>query len=652
MKNEFKIFFVVLLLVLVLSKVSFAEPEYVPGEIVIKFKSNVINIPDGKISALNKDVVINAVSIQGLNSKFGVTKINDVSIKTFVEPGEKFIRGKWVTVPDLSNLFVLVLPEDVDVIKAVKEYSNDPNVEYASPNYIRKASLSPNDSYYRDYNPGLPSQWNQNSLFKIQAEKAWDITTGTANVTVAVIDTGLNYKHVDISGRTVEGYDFVNNDDDPWDDHGHGSHVAGIIAANTNNNQGIAGVNWNCKVMPLKILDSGGYGDAIKSYHAIVWAAEHGADVINMSYGGLSWTTWESGAVDYAYNTYGCILVGAAGNSGVEQKEYPAAYDDVICVASTDRDDNRSVWTISQSSNYGSWVDVSAPGGGWAGSQGNLIVSLWQPNTSIYAVTGGTSQASPHVAGLATLILSKFPGLTNDQVVQRIKNTTDNIDSENPSYIGKLGTGRINAYNALYPLEASITYPPDNSLVSSGIVSIIGTATGEGFATYEVTYRDASSSTWEVITTSNSPVDNDVLATWNAEGLWGKKYLKLKVIHTDTTSIETRNFIEIGVPDGVNLRTDVLNYPNPFNPYNGPTYIRFKTTKMTDANIFIFDLRGNLIWRRFNGENENYYPENGEYRVPWDGKSVFGSFVANGVYVYQIVVDNKIIGRNTMIVMK
>ena len=656
---------IILLLIFVIPCFGSVDPEYYPGEIIVQFKSDVVKFKIKELSASSNDIEIKANSVKNLSIKFKVKKMKDESIKTKVSPGEKWIKGKWVTVPDFSNIYRLVLPEDADVLQAVQEFRKDPNVLAAYPNYIiRYSTVTPNDTYYRDYipgnlNPGSVNQWN---LFNINCGDGWDINKGTSEVVVAVLDTGVRMTHNDISGRTVSGWDFVNGDSDPTDDEGHGSNVASIIAAKTNNSMGLAGVDWNCKIMPVKVLGASGGGSFVDSYKGIVYAADNGADIINMSYGSYVWTTWEAGAVNYAYNTKACILVAAAGNHGLPYPMYPSSYEGVVCVASNDKDDKRSVWNRdvpSESSNYSPRIDVSAPGGGECVDGlyniidiGHMVLGISHGSDSGYGLAVGTSQAAPHVSGLAAIILSEFPHLTNDQVVQRIKITADDIDALNPGYAGKLGSGRINVYDALYPLFAEITYPQNNSFIPQGMIQILGTATGEGFATYEVSYRGITTTTWEVIGGSSSAVVDGTLVTWNAGNLWGNKLLKLKVVHTDNTSIETTKNFEIGITDGNKLRTETLNYPNPFDPHQGPTYMRFKTNKKVDSNIFIFDLRGNLIWRMKNGKEENYYPVNGEYRVPWYGRNALNNFVPNGVYIYQIIIGGKVVGHNKMIVFK
>ncbi|HAW49400.1 TPA: hypothetical protein DCX16_00380, partial [bacterium] len=252
----------------------------------------------------------------------------------------------------------------------------------------------------------------------------------------AVLDTGVDYDHPDLKDKVIKGYDYVNNDDCPMDDHdysdkhSHGTHVAGIIGASTDNNIGVAGLAWNCKLLAVKCFDQGGYGNDAKISLAIRYAADYpGVKVINMSFGDRTPPAETlKRACDYAYEK-GIFLVAACGNDGNDTKFYPAAYDNVMAVAATNQDDYKA-WL----SNYGYWVDIAAPG--------DDIYSTLRTDKGSYGYGYGTSMACPFVAGLAGLIFSKNPSLTNAQVAKIIKENASDIGNQN---IGK----RINAYNAL-----------------------------------------------------------------------------------------------------------------------------------------------------------------------------------------------------------
>jgi subtilisin family serine protease len=308
----------------------------------------------------------------------------------------------------------------------------------------------------------------------IDAPEAWEIETGNGDVVIAIIDTGIDYTHPELVNKIwtnedeipdngidddnngyiddYHGYDIRNDDADPLDDHCHGTMIAGVIGAETNNGIGIAGICWDCKIMPVKIWNTNGYTEVTVDLivEGIEYAADNGADIISMSFGGdverldgLEGLKRTQNAIDYAYSK-GCILVAAAMNYGKSDPHYPAAFDNVIGVAGTDHKDKRmSQGTLR--SNFGDWVDVAAPAEDvfttsptydcWATDHGF-------PFDYIYCT--GTSIATPHVAGLAALLISKNPTYSQEKIMDIIKANVDPYDS---TY--DLGTGRINAYKAL-----------------------------------------------------------------------------------------------------------------------------------------------------------------------------------------------------------
>ena len=314
--------------------------------------------------------------------------------------------------------FDVVKVEDKSVEQAVKEYEKNPNVEYAEPNYIYTIQWTPNDPYFSS------RQWGPQ---KVQAPAAWDVTRSSSDTWIAIVDTGVQYDHPDLSGKVVRGYDFVDDDWDPYDGNGHGTHCAGIAAAVTNNSQGIAGMAPNATIYAVRVLNNSGSGTLDDVANGIIHAADSGADVISLSLGASVGATTLKNAVDYAWNK-GVVVVAAAGNSGTSLPSYPAYYSNAIAVAATDSNDNKASF-----SNYGSWVDVAAPG-----------VNIYSTYTdSSYASLSGTSMATPHVAGLAGLLDAQ--GRSASQIRAAIENTADRI-SGTGTYWSK---GRINAYRAV-----------------------------------------------------------------------------------------------------------------------------------------------------------------------------------------------------------
>jgi thermitase len=302
------------------------------------------------------------------------------------------------------------------VEQAVENFRGLPWVEYAEPNYLYFASFTPNDTSYS-------SQWGPQ---KIQCPAAWDLGQGSTSVVVAIIDTGIDKNHLDLNTKFVAGRDFVNNDSDPDDDNGHGTHCAGIAAASTNNARGIAGVGFNTRLMGVKVLNSSGSGSLTAVANGITWAADNGANVLSMSLGSTGGSSTLQSAVDYAWNA-GKVVVAAAGNDGNTNAQYPAFYTNCIAVASTTTSDTRSSF-----STYGSWVDVAAPG--------SSIYSTYDGNS--YATLSGTSMACPHVAGLAALLFAKFPGSSAATIRQKIEQNCDNVGTF-------VAFGRVNAFKAM-----------------------------------------------------------------------------------------------------------------------------------------------------------------------------------------------------------
>lgn len=297
----------------------------------------------------------------------------------------------------------------------------------------------PNDPRYRD-------QWAHS---KVQSPKAWDVTQGDAGVVVAVVDTGVDLQHQDLKDRLSDPstwYDFGEDDADPTDTQGHGTHVAGIVAATGNNGIGVAGAGWRTTIMPVKVFPDNSTSTSVsKIAKGIVHATDKGAHIINLSLGSSVASNTLRDAVNYAYN-HQVLLVAAAGNNNSEDPSYPAAFDHVIAVAATDRDDTKANF-----SNYGTWVDISAPGVG--------IVSTYLTSKGEYASMSGTSMASPLVAGVAALVKALHPGWGPDRIEQALEDGADNIDGKNPSYRGKLGKGRLNAGRSVIGVASATPTP-------------------------------------------------------------------------------------------------------------------------------------------------------------------------------------------------
>jgi len=349
--------------------------------------------------------------------------------------------------------FVLTLAQDASVEETVAALSLSPEVEYAEPDYIASAQLTPNDTFfsyqYALSNTGqeihIPGSPRGEPSADIKAPTAWEETTGDEKVIVAVLDTGVDLLHPDLKNKLAgSGRDFVNGDFDASDDHGHGTYIAGIIGAETDNGLGIAGAAWNCKILPVKVLDNAGLGEYSTIAQGILWAADNGAKVINLSLGYTEHSATLRDAVKYAFDQ-GLVLVAGTGNGG-GQVEFPAAYDAYcLAAAATDYNDTRPAW-----SNFGSEVDVAAPG---VSIFSTVPQGFYGPGSVDYGFASGTSASAAYVSGLAALIISLKPFLTAGQVMDVIRYSADDVNSvDYPGRDEFLGYGRINMEKALVPL--------------------------------------------------------------------------------------------------------------------------------------------------------------------------------------------------------
>jgi thermitase len=288
---------------------------------------------------------------------------------------------------------------------------------------------APNDVFYGT------NQWN---LTQISADQAWQTTTGSSNVTIAVVDTGVDLAHPDFKGKLVSGMNMLDHSKPPQDDNGHGTHCAGVIAARTNNVEGIAGINWASKIMPVKAMGADGSGSVVDIADGVVWATDHGANVINLSLGEYEKSDYLHEAITYAHGK-GVVICAAMGNDGVSKPSYPAAYPEVVAVAADD-----DTTETASFSNYGPHCSVTAPG---------VAIPSTYPNRR-YVALSGTSMASPHVAGVAGLIKSINPNLSADDVRDIIQKTADDLGpSGKDDYFGY---GQINVAKAVQAAQATL----------------------------------------------------------------------------------------------------------------------------------------------------------------------------------------------------
>ncbi len=421
--------------------VSSSTDEYVPGEIVVKFKDGVSR---EQVSSAQADL---GTTLIGANSAIGFRQ--------------------------------LAIPAGKTVEEMVAAFLARPDVEYAEPNYIAHAFMTPNDPYYS-------YQWH---MPMINMPSAWDQSTGTG-VVVAVIDCGVAYENYgvyalapDLAGTLfVPGYDFINNDAHPNDDCAHGTHVAGTIAQTTNNSLGVTGVAFNCSIMPVKVLAADGSGSYTAIANGITFAADNGAEVINMSLGGTYNSSAVQSAVVYAYNK-GITIVCAAGNAGTSTAQYPAAYPECISVSAVRYDQTYTSYT-----SYGSTIDICAPGGDVDVDQNgdgypDGVLQQTHDGTNYttfgYYFYDGTSMACPHVAGVAALLIAKNGGtMTPTAVRAALQNTATDLGVT--GWDQYYGYGLVNANAALLTIA---NQPP--------VAAFSGTPTSGNYP-LTVTFTDAS----------------------------------------------------------------------------------------------------------------------------------------------------------------
>lgn len=586
-----------------------SRKEYVPedadvvsGELIIKFKDDVDleeNVflglltkkvegeEDTKYSKLVKRTVPD--SLKEVNNTYGIDVVEKI--------GRESTQKSDIQLADssLDNIFRIKVKDDKVLREVQEKLAANADIEYVEPNYLVWTQRIPNDPKYEEL-------WG---MKKILADRAWDLTIGSASVVIADIDTGVDYTHDDlreniwvntgetskfseindVNGNSVVdcedlfdsrnsfvsdgrdddnngyvddfcGWDFRNDDNDPMDDHRHGTHTVGTLGGIGNNGEGVVGVNWNVKVLPIKFLGSEGSGALSGAVAAMKYAADMGADVSSNSWGAYYgfFSTSINAGVNYQH-TAGVVVVVAAGNNSRDALGYtPACADRAITVSATDINDERASF-----SNWGEKIDVGAPG----------VDVLSAVLNDKYERYSGTSMATPHVSGLAALVLSIKPNLTNEQVRQIIRYGADDIGP-----IGKdidFGYGRINAHKTIQfalenpdPLGPVITRPV--SFYFTGAkeeFDIRGSIPGSKFKNYRLEFSEGAE--WIRFKDSNKQVIDGVLGTIDVTQLSSDRLYDIRVVATDTSGREYEyrvndiEFTNASSPDTENPTVEIIS---------------------------------------------------------------------------------------------
>ncbi len=523
---------------------------YAPGELIVKLKAG-----SAKMSSQA------AVEWDSMSEKFKVFSQEELF--------PRYGSGKGIGKPVVGGLdYIYKLRMDVssDVEDAIEEYESQSYVEYAQPNYLNRYHTAPKDPKYKD-------QWG---LRAIGWEKARGKFSRGGGVIIAIVDSGVDYNHEDLKDNIwinleeasgsegvdddgngyvddIRGWDFTDAptlpgvgdylepDNDPMDESGHGTHVAGIAGAVADNNLGIAGVCPDCKIMALRAglnLSLGAFLEDDDVASAIVYAADNGADVINMSWGDPRPSPLMRDVIEYAYQL-GVVLVASAGNEAAEGLFYPAGFDKTIAVGAIDV---RS--QVASFSNFGWNLDVVAPG--------VAIISAGLGGG--YVLLSGTSMAAPFVSGLAGLLLSQDPGLSPEELRMAVASSAldiqSPIDSIGEVWDARSGSGAIDVEKALSqnsPFTVRISKPETGGGADLG-AAIVGTVLGEGVASYEVSWgRGSDPKSWNKLFEAPGTTSlEDTLTFWDTSRLEGSLYVvRLRAFLIDGSAVEDRIVVRV-----------------------------------------------------------------------------------------------------------
>ncbi len=542
------------------------EQDYAPTQLIVKFRPGTV-VPDGsRLRSVRADA---DRRLSELRRRFTVTHEKPLLAKRHAaHPGGS----------PLQEVYVLQIMPGTDIEDAAKAFQDLAIVEYAQPDYPLEFYDVPDDPLYSHqwglHNTGqahyhiVRISGNENDTLTtvtgtpdadIDAHEVFaDPPDNTSSVVVAIVDTGVDPNHPDLGGSfwvnphevpgngldddhngitdDTIGCDVVNGSNDPADEYGHGTHCAGIVAAVTGNSQGVAGVTPGARIMAVKCWPL----TLVNAAKGLVYAAENGADVINMSWGANFEMPVVYDALRFAQSR-GVVLIASAGNDGEEKVNYPASYPEVIAVGASNSDDE-----VAYFSTFNEYIDLCAPGlsilslraagTDMYGTKGEPLVHIIEDD---YYLASGTSMSGPHVVAAAAYLRSLSPGLSHDFIKSVLETTADDfvdpygLGQSYPGWDMYSGHGRINlraALDAPRPAISAVLTSPYKFAVVSGILDIVGTADGDDFTDYSVEYGVGSTpSSWTEIHSSATPVTDGSLATWNTAGLEGLYLLRVTV---------------------------------------------------------------------------------------------------------------------------
>lgn len=652
------------------------SPDLLSDSFLIRIKSSSKNLI--KDSPKPEDTGI--ASLNALNKTHGLSKFEQIAKSGKNSKKDSSVFGWYKVTLNTSGTLKKTIKKDssdyFNIKRIMDSYKQDPNINAVEPDYVVSAFLTPNDPYYSStgsWGQTYPDLWGTQ---KIKAASAWDQATGSTSVVIASIDTGVDRNHEDLKDNmwvnTVEvpnngidddgngyiddyyGWNWVANSNDPMDDHGHGTHTAGTIAATGNNSIGIVGVNWTSRIMALKFLDSNGSGNLDNGIKALQYAADMGARVSSNSWGCMCNSLAMDDAVQYEHDR-GMVTAVAAGNNNGDSLDFsPASADMAITVSASDYTDAKASF-----SNWGEKIDVAAPGVNILSTKASI--NRMCSSTTNYCRVSGTSMATPHVAGLAALIISKNPTLTNEEVRQIIRTGADDLGT--PGKDSSFGYGRINAATAIglsdtRPLSPIITSLRSRAIIYGTSLQIKGSVPGSNFASYKLEAgAGRAPSAWTPLVTTTTQVINDTLAIIDTTKLSDGFYIfRLTAMDTNgktyqfqVNDIEVDNFNAIITSPAVLISQGIINIFGTAQTKNSLSFSGYKLEWGLGAAPLTWSASGITL------SNNGLQPVDSSQLGTWDTSSltngqtytlrlsVTGSNGAISIYSVVVIIDKDIV---------